>query len=324
MAEQQIEDSRAVYVTNISPNANEKTVSDFFSFCGKISKLFVNKETETSSAVVEFETESAAKTALLLTNALIVDRPITVVPYTSTPSTQQSATGATVDVVPPKAPGTPVAHHDITQRDFNDVPDDQRSKTSVVASLLAAGYVLANDVLTKATEYDDKHNISLQARVAVEQIKVKVHEFDQQHHISEKATQLTTAATEKAKQIDATYHVTEKAQLAAQQAKQTAETAAQKLQQNPTVNSVFQSVKSTATKVSQSVTSTYQDYKDQTQKAIEEKQKEKAGQQGTGTVETTTTTTVTEGVANLSTQDPAVPVVATTATTVDQASEQQQ
>lgn len=30
-----------------------------------------------------FETDSAAKTALLLTNALIVDRPITVVPYTS-------------------------------------------------------------------------------------------------------------------------------------------------------------------------------------------------------------------------------------------------
>lgn len=95
--------------------------------------------------------------------------------------------------------------------------------------MLAAGYVLANDVLTKATDYDDKHNISLQARVAVEQIKVKVHEFDQQHHISEKAAQITTAATEKAKQIDATYHVTEKAQQAAQQAKQTAETAAQKV-----------------------------------------------------------------------------------------------
>lgn len=153
------QDSRAVYVTNISPNANEKTVSDFFSFCGKISKLFVNKyvefqilpnsvadipffrEQETSSAVVEFETESAAKTALLLTNALIVDRPITVVPYTSTPSTQQSATGATVDVVPPKNPGTPVAQHEITQRDFKGVPDEQRVSCSL--HLLWFGSALA-------------------------------------------------------------------------------------------------------------------------------------------------------------------------------------
>jgi len=32
-------------------------------------------------AIVEFESEAAAKTALLLTNALIEDRPITVAPY---------------------------------------------------------------------------------------------------------------------------------------------------------------------------------------------------------------------------------------------------
>lgn len=87
--------------------------------------LLYFREQETRSAVVQFETESAAKTALLLTNALIVDRPITVVPYTSVPSTQQSATGATVNVVPP-SPGTPVAQHEITQRDFQGVPDDQR------------------------------------------------------------------------------------------------------------------------------------------------------------------------------------------------------
>jgi hypothetical protein len=35
----------------------------------------------TIEAIVEFENESAAKTALLLTNALIEDRPITVTPY---------------------------------------------------------------------------------------------------------------------------------------------------------------------------------------------------------------------------------------------------
>lgn len=240
-----------------------------------------------------------------------------------------------------------------------------QTKTSVVASMLAAGYVLANDVLNKATEYDEKHNLSLQARVAVEQIKVKVHEFDQQHHISEKASQITSTAVEKAKQIDATYHVTEKAQQAAQTAKQTAESAAAKvitpsliiisccstscnmyflftysrsviifqIQQNPTVSSVFQSVKNTASKVSQSVTATYQDYKEQTQKAIEEKQREKGAQQGssapagttTTTTETTTTETVTEGVAALATSETetTTPTTSTAAeTTVDQTQQQ--
>lgn len=37
------QETKAVFVSNISPNATEKTVSDFFSFCGKITKLTLRK-----------------------------------------------------------------------------------------------------------------------------------------------------------------------------------------------------------------------------------------------------------------------------------------
>ncbi len=88
------------------------------------------------SAVVQFETESAAKTALLLTNALIVDRPITVVPYTSgfqsthassTPTNNTNATPqSTSENAPQPSLGTPVDHTNITQRDFQGISDEQR------------------------------------------------------------------------------------------------------------------------------------------------------------------------------------------------------
>jgi RNA recognition motif-containing protein len=34
-----VQPNTQVYVTNISPSASEKTVTDFFSFCGKINSM---------------------------------------------------------------------------------------------------------------------------------------------------------------------------------------------------------------------------------------------------------------------------------------------
>lgn len=274
MAEQ-LDETRAVSVTNISPTANEKTVSDFFSFCGKISKLYMNKDKPDSNgaltAVVQFETESAAKTALLLTNALIVDRPITVVPYTGT---QASATLDSTVSPTPTPLGAPVDESNITQRDFHGVADEHRTKTSVVASLMAAGYVFGADALDRAKEYDEKHNISLQAKVAVEQLKVKAHEIDQTYHISEKAQQVKTAVVEKGKQIDESYHLTEKAQQVKTSVTSTAQNVAAKAAENPAVKSAIDTTQSYASRVAASATALYQDYKQQTQKAIEEKKKQ--------------------------------------------------
>lgn len=267
-------DNKTVQVTNISPSANEKTVSDFFSFCGKISKLYLNKQN--NSAVIQFESESAAKTALLLTNALIVDRPITVVSFTQpTTSSSQPASEVPSSDHPEQHLGQQVDPDHITQRDFGNVSDEERSKTSVIASLLAAGYVLGTDVLDQAKDYDEKHNLSLQAKVAVEQIKVKAHELDQQLKISETAASIKNATMEKAKQINENFQITEKANAAATTVKVGASAVVAKMEENAIVSSGIDFIKSTANKVETTVSSVFTDYKDQTSRAIEDKQRER-------------------------------------------------
>jgi len=241
----------------------------FFSFCGKITKLYLDKEVgkETSTAIVEFETESASKTALLLTNALIVDRPISVTPYHPKDSAPQS------EISPP---GTPVPEEKITNRDFGGVKDEERTKTSVLASMAASGYVLATDALDKAVQYDEEHSISLQIKVGVEHIKVKAHEIDQQYGISEKAAHVKHEALEKAKNLDDTYKISEKASSAANSVKAATILASTKAQENVTIKSGMDSLKSGWTSMTTSVTGIYNDYKDQTVKAIEEKKKQQA------------------------------------------------
>ena len=72
----------AILVSNLDQNVLEKQLSDFFSFCGTISSLSLRRKEEGTEAVLFFQTEDAAKTALLLTNALIKDKPMVVKPYT--------------------------------------------------------------------------------------------------------------------------------------------------------------------------------------------------------------------------------------------------
>jgi len=274
-----IQESKAVIVSNISPSANEKTVSDFFSFCGKITKLFLTKTegSDTSVAVVQFETESAAKTALLLTNALIIDRPITVVGYSF--GQEKEKTEQPAEQTPVLSSTSQVPDSKITTRDFG-VPDEQRTKTSVVASLLAAGYVLGQGALDSAKDLDEKHMISLQAKVAVESVKAKLHEIDLSYGISEKAQSFQKQATEKVKQIDEQYKISEKAKEVGNQIKTTTTTAVQKVLAQPTVQSTVNVVKEKATNVKNSVSAQINELESETKKAIEEKQKEKAEKKG--------------------------------------------
>eukprot|EP01114_Cavostelium_apophysatum_P010794 TRINITY_DN24914_c0_g1_i1.p2 TRINITY_DN24914_c0_g1~~TRINITY_DN24914_c0_g1_i1.p2 ORF type:complete len:292 (-),score=95.85 TRINITY_DN24914_c0_g1_i1:1123-1998(-) len=263
MASQEI---RSVLVTNISPSANEKTVSDFFSFCGKISKLYLKKEEgkDTNSAVIQFETESAAKTALLLTNALIVDRPITVTAYLGSSST---TTDAAAEPTPdPIDHGTPIEN--ISHKDFGGVADDQRSKTSVIASLLAAGYVLTENALDKAKELDEKSNFSNRAKVTVDQMKAKVQEIDTQLGISEKAKAVQTAVNETAKKIDNELGLSEKASIAAQVIKTGAQAGMAKIQENSTVKQGVEAVKRTAGQVSDAANNTFNSVKAETNTEI--------------------------------------------------------
>jgi len=272
---------KAVTVSNVSPNANQKTVSDFFSFCGKISKLFMKKENDNSfNVVVEFETESAAKTALLLTNALIIDRPIVVTPYTAPVSeTQTPSTSAPTDQSSEKKDsttethlGTQVPPHNITQREFQ-VPDEERSKTSVIVTLLSNGYVLGKDAIDSAKDLDEKHKISPTVLGLAEQVKTKAQEIDTQYGISDKVNTVTTAVSEKAKQIDDEYKLSEKAQQGLNAVKTEAESVMAKVQENPTVAKGVETIKSTAWSLTSTFLNAVHTLKEETQKNIDEIEK---------------------------------------------------
>ncbi|KAL6075905.1 Actin cytoskeleton protein [Balamuthia mandrillaris] len=169
---------KAVLVQNISPNATEKTVTDFFSFCGKITSLKLTVDEEgTKHALVVFESEAAAKTALLLSNALIVDRPITVVPA-----------GAESGAELPEGTSTTTLHGSQIENKPHQLPPEQRTHTSVIASMIAAGYMVGAEAIQKAREYDEAHSISVQLKVGAQAIKAKASEIDQQYKISETAS----------------------------------------------------------------------------------------------------------------------------------------
>jgi hypothetical protein len=59
-----------VHVSNIAPGTSERDVTNFFSFCGKITNISVTPTTSDPnsplSATITFERETAAKTAVLL------------------------------------------------------------------------------------------------------------------------------------------------------------------------------------------------------------------------------------------------------------------
>jgi K+/H+ antiporter YhaU regulatory subunit KhtT len=185
-----------VVVHNIAATSSEKTVKDFFLFCGKIKEFELQKDDtdEHQVALVHFERESAAKTAILLTNALIDESHITVEPYFK-------------DAIP-------------TSVDEPAASNGQESKTvtSVIAEILASGYQLQDHIIAKGLEYDTKYGVTVIVQSYFARIQENVKAVDEKYRVYD-------TVTAKATELDAKYHLQEKAQTAAQQAQTTAQNA---------------------------------------------------------------------------------------------------
>jgi len=227
-------------------------------------------------AVVVFETDSAAKTALLLTNALIVDRPITVVAHVASSVEPEGDVfrQETQQEIP----------QDITNRTFT-APDHERSKTSVVASMLAAGYTLGTDAISRARDIDEKHMISLQLKVGAEQVKAKANEIDKALHISETANVIRTVTLEKAKEVDERLQISAKVGQAADAVKQQATALANKAAENEVVAKGVGILQNIGTSIQQS----FQRLQDETLVMVEEK-RAKDHPEGSPAITSTTTT----------------------------------
>jgi len=179
-----------VVVSHISSESSEKTILDFFQFCGKIKEFELAKDDDEKHqiALIHFERESAAKTAVLLSNALIDDSHIVVAPYFE-------ATATSAD------------------KDEEETTQEGKPKTRVFAELLAQGYIIQDQVVAKGLEYDKKYAVQsrftsylggLQARAKQLDDKYRIWgkalELDQKYKIQEKAQGAFTIAQAKAQE----------------------------------------------------------------------------------------------------------------------------
>jgi len=176
--------SPTVHVSNIGPSTSEKELKDFFSYCGKIVDLSITPTSDTpdatKSATVTFEREAAAHTALLLNQTQLSGHNIRV-------ESSQS--------LDEMAGGKAASHAD--EPDFGADTDpvarqENKPRSAIFAEMLAQGYVIGDQALTKGIELDKKHGITAKFTAYLAAINEKLH------------------ATDRARSTDQTYHVTEK------------------------------------------------------------------------------------------------------------------
>jgi hypothetical protein len=165
-----------VTVTNISPETSKQTISDFFTFCGKIKEIDIS-EGETLTANITFENATAQKTALLLNQTLLGPNHITVT------TAEEPA-----DDDPSHAPSSP--KHDAEKEEF---AQESKPRSRVLAEYMAHGYVIGDAAVTRALELDQKHGVSARFLSTLQNLEAKYQ------------------GTEKARSIDQSYGVTAKA-----------------------------------------------------------------------------------------------------------------
>ncbi|EFX00684.1 actin cytoskeleton protein [Grosmannia clavigera kw1407] len=163
-----------VTVTNIAPATGDKEVQDFFSFCGKIVDIQVSAEGETKSATVQFEKDTAAKTALLLNNTQLGPNHIGVA---GTAKPEEPATQGDASV----------------EQHSGELTQEEKPRARIFAEYLAHGYVIGDAALERAIDLDHRHNVT-------SRFVSKLNDLNSKYH-----------ATERAKTADQSYNLTQRA-----------------------------------------------------------------------------------------------------------------
>lgn len=168
-----------VHVKNISETTDDKEIKAFLSFCGKITDITVSTEGDTKSAVVTFEKETAAKTALLLNNTKL---------------------GPTEILVTGSSDGEEESGHSKHQgeRDSDEITQEEKPRARILAEYIAHGYLVADTGLKAAIALDEKHGVSQRFLSTLQHLDQKYHATDraktadQSYHISQRANSLLT------------------------------------------------------------------------------------------------------------------------------------
>ncbi|KAJ2617383.1 Protein vip1 [Coemansia sp. RSA 1365] len=181
-------DRKYIVVDHIALSADEKKVREYFAFCGNIVSLELQKqENGYQRALIKFEEPGAAETALLLSHALIDCETIEVTPLfpEATPATPPSGPGAAQGQQQP-----PQVSRSGTAADVNY---EGKPALYVAHELLAAGHILGERVLARASQFDAKYRVSdrtqTQARSMDSQYKFSnyLQQWDDKFKISNRA-----------------------------------------------------------------------------------------------------------------------------------------
>ncbi|KAI9317909.1 hypothetical protein BX666DRAFT_1932713 [Dichotomocladium elegans] len=151
---------------------------------------FRDDDGEHQAALIHFERESAAKTATLLSNALIDDSHIVATPYFADHASNEAeaASGA----------------------QENNEQQESKPKSRIAAEILANGYVLHDHIVAKGLEYDTKYGLSSRLQGYLSTLQNNVKQFDEKYRIWDKIVE-----------TDQKYKIHEKVQNATQTALQT-------------------------------------------------------------------------------------------------------
>ncbi|RWR87314.1 binding partner of ACD11 1-like protein [Cinnamomum micranthum f. kanehirae] len=187
---------KTVTVSNVSLRASEQDLKEFFSFSGDIEYVEMQSTNEESQiAHVTFKDPQGAETALLLSGSTIADRSVTIAP-------------ASDYQLPPTASAPPAE-----KKAVGGAESAVQKAEDVVASMLAKGFILGKDALSKAKELDEKHQFTSTA-------SAKVADLDKRIGLSEKISVGTTVVNDKFKEMDQKYQVSEKTKSALTAAEQ--------------------------------------------------------------------------------------------------------
>ncbi|RKP09019.1 hypothetical protein THASP1DRAFT_14813 [Thamnocephalis sphaerospora] len=148
--------------------------------------------------------ESAAKTATMLSNAVIADKQISVKyyfenEYTSEHTDSTGAAGA--------ADGTSVEQED-------------KAKSSIVAELLASGFALSEGIIKRAQDFDAKFGVLAKAQDYYTHARGELAKIDEKYKVREMVVTRATA-------LNNTYNITDKIYYAAGQVQDAATRALQ-------------------------------------------------------------------------------------------------
>ncbi|XP_072992072.1 binding partner of ACD11 1-like isoform X3 [Typha latifolia] len=200
-----VSEVRTVRVGNISLAASERDIREFFSFSGDIEYVEMQSETEWSKvAYITFKESQGAQTAMLLSGATIVNRSVTV---------------------------TPVENYNLPPEAYRKRGEVSPAKSAVkkaedvVSSMLAKGFVLSKDALSRARLLDEQHQLLSSASATVASLDSRI-------GLSEKISMGTSIFSSKAREVDERFQVSEIARSAISAAEQTASIASSAIMSN--------------------------------------------------------------------------------------------